>query len=113
MTIVASSGPRYSLRLFVCGHTHRSAASIRNLRRVCDEHLPGRFELEVIDIRQQPELAKEAQILASPTLVKESPLPRHRLIGDLSDETAVLAGLGIDETTQDPAGSKKGKPKGR
>jgi circadian clock protein KaiB len=87
----------YSLRLYVTGQTPRSAASIRNLRNVCDEYLEGRFELQVIDLYQHPELAKEAQVVAAPTLVKRLPLPLRRLVGDLSDKREVLLGLDLKE----------------
>ena len=85
----------YALRLYITGQTPRSSASVRNLRKVCDEYLEGRFELEVIDVYQRPELAKEAQIIAAPTLVKRLPLPLRRLVGDLSNEKQVLLGLDI------------------
>jgi circadian clock protein KaiB len=88
-------GKLYSLRLYITGQTPRSSASVRNLRKVCDEYLEGRFELEVIDVYQRPELAKEAQIIAAPTLVKRLPLPLRRLVGDLSNERQVLLGLDI------------------
>jgi circadian clock protein KaiB len=87
----------YSLRLYVTGQTPRSAASIRNLRDVCDEYLEGRFELQVIDLYQRPELAKEAQVVAAPTLIKRLPLPLRRLVGDLSDKREVLLGLDLKE----------------
>lgn len=85
----------YSLRLYVTGQTPRSTDSIRNLKEICSEYLGERFELEVIDIYQQPERAQEAQIIAAPTLVKTLPLPLRKLIGDLSNRTDVLSGLGI------------------
>jgi circadian clock protein KaiB len=85
----------YALRLFVTGQTPRSSASLENLRRICDERLVGKFELEVIDIYQQPELAKDAQIIAAPTLIKLLPLPLRRLVGDLSNKRKVLMGLDL------------------
>jgi len=93
------SAPRkmYSLRLYVTGQTPRSAASIRNLRDVCDEFLEGRFELQIIDLYQRPELAREAQVVAAPTLIKRLPLPLRRLVGDLSDKKEVLLGLDLKE----------------
>jgi circadian clock protein KaiB len=93
------SGQRkmYSLRLYITGQTPRSAASIRNLRDVCDEFLEGRFELQVIDLYQRPELAKEAQVVAAPTLIKKLPLPLRRLVGDLSNKNEVLLGLDLKE----------------
>jgi circadian clock protein KaiB len=91
------SGARkvYSLRLYITGQTPRSAASIRNLREVCDEFLEGRFELQVIDLYQRPELAKEAQVVVAPTLIKTLPLPLRRLVGDLSNKSEVLIGLDL------------------
>jgi circadian clock protein KaiB len=85
----------YSLRLYITGQTPRSSASVRNLRKVCDEYLEGKFELEVIDVYQRPELAREAQIIAAPTLIKRLPLPLRRLVGDLSNERQVLLGLDL------------------
>ena len=87
----------YSLRLYITGQTPRSAASIRNLRDVCDEYLEGRFELQVIDLYQRPELAREAQVVAAPTLIKKLPLPLRRLVGDLSNKNEVLLGLDLKE----------------
>jgi circadian clock protein KaiB len=85
----------YILRLYVAGTTTRSVRAIANLRRICEEHLAGRYELEVIDIYQHPELAKEVQIFAAPTLVKELPLPLRQFVGDLSDVDKVVLGLDI------------------
>jgi circadian clock protein KaiB len=90
--------PVYVLNLYITGQTPRSTASIRNLARFCEENLDGKFELKVIDIYQQPRLAKEAQIIAAPTLVKTTPPPLRRLVGDLSNETRVRAGLDIEVT---------------
>ena len=87
----------YSLRLYITGQPPRSAASIRNLRDVCDEYLEGRFELQVIDLYQRPELAREAQVVAAPTLIKKLPLPLRRLVGDLSNKNEVLLGLDLKE----------------
>jgi circadian clock protein KaiB len=87
----------YSLRLYITGQTPRSAGSVQNLKRVCDQYLAGNFELEVIDIYQQPELAQEAKIIAAPTLVKRLPLPLRRLVGDLSNRRRVLLGLDLKE----------------
>jgi len=85
----------YRLRLFVAGSTMRSRHAIENLRRVCDERLPGHVELEVIDIYQQPELAEAAQVVAAPTLVRLHPLPVRRVVGDLSETDRLLHGLEI------------------
>jgi len=85
--------PVYLLRLYVTGSTPNSLRAIRNLRRICEAHLEGRYELAVVDVYQQPDLAGQAEIVAAPTLVKESPLPVRRLIGDMSNEERVLVGL--------------------
>jgi circadian clock protein KaiB len=85
----------YVLRLYITGQTRLSSASVRNLLRVCRSHLEGRYDIQVIDICQQPELAREAQIIATPTLVKARPIPARRFIGNLSNEKQLLAGLGI------------------
>lgn len=86
---------RYTLRLYVSGATRRSTRAIENLKRLCEQHLAGRYELEVIDIYQKPVLARDGEILAAPTLVKELPEPLRRLVGDLSDEARVLRALDI------------------
>ena len=85
----------FVLRLYVAGTSARSARAIANAKQICDEHLAGRYELEVIDIFQQPERAKDDQILAVPTLIKRLPAPLKRFIGDLSDREVVLVGLDV------------------
>lgn len=84
---------RYTLRLFVAGMTLRSTEAVGRIKHLCDEHLNGRYDLEVIDIYQRPELAKEYQVLAVPTLVKVSPAPARCLVGDFSDAAKVLRSL--------------------
>lgn len=91
----ALDAPRYLLRLFVTGQTGRSVRAVDNIRRLCERHLKDRYDLEVIDIYQQPELAARHQLIAAPTLVKEEPLPARRLVGDMSDNARVLSGLGL------------------
>ena len=86
---------RYVLRLYVTGMTPRSARAISNLRAICDEYLEGRYDLEVIDIYQQPVLTKGEQIVAAPTLIKKLPLPMRRIIGDMSNRDHVLLGLDL------------------
>lgn len=83
------------LRLYVTGMTPRSSRAVANLRSLCETHLPDLYDLQVIDLYQQPGLAKEEQILAAPTLIKKLPLPPRRMIGDMSDETRVLVGIGV------------------
>ena len=91
----SDSEGRYILRLYITGMTSRSARTIENLHVFCEKHLAGRYELQVIDVYQQPELASREQIVAVPTLIKQLPLPLRRLIGDMSDEERVLVGLDI------------------
>jgi circadian clock protein KaiB len=86
---------KYILRLYVTGRTSRSIKSIENLKRFCESHLKDRYEMEVIDIYQQPALASENQIIAAPTLIKKLPLPLRRLVGDLSNNERVLTGLDL------------------
>jgi circadian clock protein KaiB len=86
---------RYVLRLYVTGMTPRSARAVTNLRTICDEYLEGQYELEVIDIYQQPVLTKGEQIIAAPTLIKKLPLPMRRIIGDMSNRERVLLGLDL------------------
>ena len=83
------------LRLYVSGSTLKSARAVANIKQVCDEHLKGRYHLQVIDIFQQPHLARGEQIVAVPTLIKQLPLPLRRLIGDMSDHEKVLLGLDL------------------
>lgn len=87
--------PFYKLRLFITGSTPRSTRDIDNLRRLCAENLDGRYELEVIDVYERPETTREFQIVATPTLVKVLREPLRKIIGDLSDELKVLAGLDL------------------
>jgi circadian clock protein KaiB len=85
----------YSLRLYVCGTTVRSTQAVANIRTLCEEYLTGRYDLEVVDIYQQPNEAVNQQIVAAPTLVKKWPKPPKRLVGDLSDRERVLVGLNL------------------
>jgi circadian clock protein KaiB len=85
----------YVLRLYVSGSTSKSATAIETIKRICEEHLKDRYDLQVIDIFQQPYLARDEQIVAVPTLVKRLPAPQRRLIGDLSNLSAVLVGLDL------------------
>jgi circadian clock protein KaiB len=85
----------YVLRLYVAGLTARSRTAIANITSICEEHLQGRYDLRVIDVFQRPILAREEQIVATPTLVKKLPMPLRRLIGDLSETEKVLVGLDL------------------
>ena len=86
---------KYVLRLFVAGINPKSKIAIENLRELCEEYLKDQYELEVIDIYQQPIFAKEGKIVAAPTLIKELPLPIRRFVGDLSDKKKLLIGLDL------------------
>jgi len=91
----AAHEDHYVLRLYVTGMTPRSARAVKNLQEICDEYLDGRYDLEVVDIYQQPVLTKGEQIIAAPTLIKKLPLPMRRIIGDMSNRERVLLGLDI------------------
>jgi circadian clock protein KaiB len=96
---VGNDEAHYQLRLYVTGQTDRSEAAIRNLRRVCEIHLYGRYDLEVFDLAENPQLAAEDRILATPTLVRRSPKPVRRIVGDLSNTDKLLASLDIRKRT--------------
>lgn len=83
------------LRLYVAGETPRSVAAIRNLKKICEEHLAGRYRIEVVDLLENPQLARGDQILAIPTLVRKLPSPIRKIIGDLSKTDRVLVGLDL------------------
>jgi circadian clock protein KaiB len=85
----------YVLRLYITGSTPKSTRAIHNLIKMCQEHLAGRYELEVIDIYQQPELAQIEDIIAVPTLLKRQPLPVQKVLGDLSNEQQLVSGLDL------------------
>ncbi len=89
----AAGGERYILKLFVTGILANSARAVINIKTICEEYLEGRYELEIIDIYQQPDLALTEDVIAIPLLIKKSPLPEARLMGDLSDTEKVLEGL--------------------
>ncbi len=86
---------KYILRLYVTGITPKSQQAIANVKRICEEHLKGRYELEIIDIYQQPALARGEQIVATPTLIKKIPVPLRRFIGDMADTEKILFGLDL------------------
>ena len=83
----------FDLQLYIAGQSPKSIRAIENLRRVCDEHLPGRYRIDIIDLLENPELARGEGIIAVPTLVRRLPLPVRTIIGDLSDTDRVLVGL--------------------
>ena len=86
---------QYVLKLYVTGHTPRSMEAIASIRAICEEHLEGRYELQVIDVYQQPQLAEGEQIIAAPTLIKMLPLPLRRMVGNMSNDERVLLGLDL------------------
>lgn len=90
---------KFRLKLYITGRTKRSEDAIAVMRRICDEELGGQIELMVIDVLEQPQLAEDEKILATPTLIKELPLPLRRIIGDLSDKEKVLLGLDVEPYT--------------
>ena len=85
----------YKLRLFVTGASPNSSRAIANLNEICETHLKGRYDIEIIDIYQQPDIAQSEQIIALPMLIKSEPSPVRRLVGDMSDTEKVLRGLGL------------------
>jgi circadian clock protein KaiB len=93
----------YVLRLYVTGATRNSELAIVNIRRICEEHLRGRYDLEVVDISQHPALAEGEQIIAAPTLIKKQPLPLRRFIGSMAQTERILLGLDLHSATDRPA----------
>lgn len=85
----------WSLRLYIAGSTAKSDTAMRNLEQICEEHLPGRYRIEIIDLRKHPRIARDDQIVAVPTLVRSWPTPIRKIIGDLSNTALVLAGLDL------------------
>src|SRR3954468_17870032 len=98
--IADASEEMFVLKLYVSGSSTRSARAIANVRTICETHIPGRYDLEIIDVFQQPELAAQHQLIAAPTLIKEQPKPPRRPVGDMSNEDRVLLGLNIERKTQ-------------
>ena len=95
-TLAVHDKQRYVLRLYVTGMTPRSTRAISAVRAICDEFLAGRFDLEIIDVYQQPALIRDEQIIATPTLVKKGPSPERRMIGDMTNRARVMAGLSLE-----------------
>jgi circadian clock protein KaiB len=109
------SQEEYLLRLFVAGMNSKSIQAVENIKRICESYLAGRYQLEVIDIYQQPILAKEGQIVAAPTLIKELPPPLRKLVGSMSDTQRVLVGMDLRTdktgTIDPPPEAKAQRPK--
>jgi circadian clock protein KaiB len=98
---------RYVLRLYIAGLTPRSTQAIQNIRKICEEHLEGRYDLEIIDLYQQPVLAEGEQIIAAPTLVKKLPLPLRRFIGDMSNTERILVGMDLRTAKEKRAAAER------
>ena len=92
------------LRLYTAGETTRSLSALQNLESICEQHLKGRYRIEVVDLLKHPQLARGDQIVAVPTLVRRLPPPMKRIIGDLSNENSVLVGLDLRSRTRRPKG---------
>jgi circadian clock protein KaiB len=95
----SEASERWNLRLYVAGQTPRAVAAFANLQKICEEHLPGQYRIEVIDLLKHPQLARGDQILAVPTLVRKLPEPVRKIIGDLSNTEKVLVGLDLRPRT--------------
>lgn len=91
----------WDLTLYVAGQTPKSMSAFANLKRICEEHLPGRYRIEIIDLMKHPELAQEHQILAIPTLVRKVPTPMRKVIGDLSNTERALVGMNLMPRVQE------------
>lgn len=98
----------YVLTLFVTGASEMSGRAITNVRALCDEHLEGRYTLEVVDVHRDPSLMSAHDVVAAPTLIKEQPLPKRMLVGDLSDTVRVLAALDIRDSAATPSAVPSG-----
>lgn len=97
----------YVLQLYITGSTPRSARAISNIRKICEEHLEGRYDLEVVDISEHPMLAEGEQIIATPTLIKKLPLPLRRFIGDMSQSERIVLGLDLRELAEQASSARK------
>ncbi len=103
--VTAGAAKRWQLRLYVAGQTPKSVTAFANLRRICEEHLAGEFEIELIDLLENPRLASDDQIVAIPTLVRKLPEPIRKIIGDLSDTERTLVGLQLRSSLKNEAQS--------
>lgn len=101
----ADTGTEYDLVLYISGATQQSRSALAAIRDFGETHLKGRYRLAVVDLYQQPDQARERQIIAVPTLVKQAPSPVRHIVGDLSDKQRLLAGLGLSATPDDRSGA--------
>ncbi len=102
-----SGEEEYILRLYVTGMTEKSKHAIQNIKRICEDHLKGSYELEIIDIYRHPVLAKGDQIVATPTLIKKLPMPMRRFIGDMSETEKILMGLDLRQKSRTLSGTSR------
>jgi len=102
----ANDSAFYVLRLYITGTSPQSTRALLNIRQICEEHLAGRYQLDVVDVSQNPELAKDAQVIASPTLIKQLPLPLRRFIGDMSKTDRLVLGLDLRQAQDEPDGDR-------
>jgi circadian clock protein KaiB len=107
--LAAAACAQWDLRLYVADGTPQSVAAFRNLEQLCEEHLAGRYHIEVIDLMENPELAQHDQVLALPTLVRKLPSPIRKIIGNLSNTERVLVGLDLRPRDVDPSVARKGE----
>lgn len=91
---------KYVFKLYITGATYHSMQAVTNIKKLCEEHIPDSYELDIIDVYQQPHLAKEEQIIAAPTLIKILPDPVRRIVGDMSDTTKILSVLNITKAKE-------------
>jgi circadian clock protein KaiB len=96
---MTTSDDKWLLRLYTAGQTPKSLTALENLKKLCDEHLAGKYRIEVVDLLKNPRLAKDDQIVAIPTLVRQLPSPMRKIIGDLSDTERALVGLQLKKAT--------------
>ena len=108
--VVAHVSVVYILRLYITGFSPCSARAVSNIRKICEEHLEGRYDLEVVDISQQPAQAQSEQILAAPTLIKKWPLPARRFVGDMSQTERIVLGLDLREAVETTASGRNADP---
>lgn len=97
---------RYVLRLYITGSTQHSTRAITNIRKICEQHLEGRYDLEVVDIARHPALAESEQIIAAPTLIKKLPLPLRRFIGDMAQTDRILVGLDLGVVSRNASSAR-------
>lgn len=95
----------FSFSLFIAGHSSRSETAVRNLHSLCERWIPGRYRISVVDVLESPEMAEHSRILATPTLVRQLPLPSLRVVGDLSDQARVALALGLQSSDDVPPAS--------